>query len=113
MVCVPSAAFFESDASAAKNVERTADREIDLTSGQALDKLQIRDVASPAGVGYGYCTDVREMLDELLIDAGLQAFSVCGMNEKFAAVGFEEFDVGCVVISILMLFEGEQCPCLR
>lgn len=83
---VPLTAFFESNSLAPEDVERTSDREVNSAVTQRFDKFQVLTISAPSCVGDRDCANIGQMCDEFFIDTTLQAFCVCSMDEKLAAV---------------------------
>lgn len=92
---VPSAALLKRHAFAAKDVQRTADGEVDAATAEALHELEVLDVPAAASVRNGDGADLSQVLDKLLVDAGLQTFGICGVDQKLGAVRFQHRDVFC------------------
>lgn len=53
-------------------------------------------MTAAARVSDGNTANSCQVNDERFVDAGLFALDVCGVDQEFAAVGFEESDVLCV-----------------
>lgn len=81
------------DAAPTKDVERAADGEIDLAPADAVHELEVGYVLAPAGVGDGDGAPLGQLGDEILVDPGLQALDVGGVDEELGTVVLEQLDV--------------------
>lgn len=77
---IPPTALLKRHPLAAKDVESAPDGEINLAAAEAVDEFQIRNAPATASVRDWYRTDLRQVLDQSFIDAGLQAFGIGCMD---------------------------------
>jgi len=87
---IPRYAILKLDALPSKDVKCTPNCQIHLTLTQLLHQLQISDAAAPPRVGYWDRAPFGEFGDKGVVDAGLEAFDVGGVDQKLGTVGFEE-----------------------
>ena len=92
VVRIPPHHFVQSDSLPAKDVERAADGEIDRAVAQSVDKLEVGETATAAGVRDGKRAPRRESANKVVIDALLQALVVGGVNEELGAERLEQGD---------------------
>ena len=82
----------------AKNVKRAPDGKVHPAPTQSLHQLQIRHRPRAPGVRdrdrRGGARPLSQEGDEVLVDAGLEAFGVGGVDEEFGAVRREEGEGG-------------------
>jgi hypothetical protein len=90
---IPLHRLLKLNPTASKDIQRTANRQINLATAQRLDQFQILQVASTARIRDGNRADGRQQLDELSVNTGLLAFDVRGVDQEFGAVRLEEGDV--------------------
>lgn len=90
---VPLAGLLELNPTPPKNVQCTSNRQVHFPATQPFDQLQVFQTPSTSGVRYGDGADGGQVRDESLVDTGLLAFDICGVDEEFCAVRFEECDV--------------------
>ena len=87
---IPRYTILKLDALPAKDIQRTPNCEVHFTLAQLLHQLQISDAAASARIGYWDRTPFSKLGDEGVVDAGLEAFDVGGVDQKLGTVGFEE-----------------------
>lgn len=89
---IPSNRILKPDARAAKDIQCTTNRKIQLTAAQFLHQLQILDRPSAAGIRAGYTAPLAQPLHEILVDTALQALVVSSVDQELGAVGLQEAD---------------------
>jgi hypothetical protein len=57
-----------------------------------LDMVQILQISSPSSIGDRNTTPLRQLLNELLVDAFLEALIVRCVDQKFGTIRLERFD---------------------
>lgn len=92
---IPCHAFIQFHTVSSKAVQRTPNREIDLSATKSLYQIQIPQMSPAPSVGNRNRTPLRQLLHQLLIDAALQAFVISSMNEKLGAVWLQRLDRLC------------------
>jgi hypothetical protein len=90
---IPSNSLLKLDRTAAKDVQRTANSQVDPAATQLLDQLQVLQMPSTARVGDRDSADGRQEFDKLGVNTSLLAFDISSMDEELSAVRFEECDV--------------------
>ena len=93
LLIVPRNSLLKFDAAATKDVQRTADSQINLATAQLLDQFQVLQVASTACICNRNGTDGRQELNKLGVDTSLFALDVGSVNQELCAVRLEEGDV--------------------
>ena len=71
MRIIPSTALLKCDTLASKDIKCTTNRKIDPTSTQPVHEFQILDVSSATCIRDRKRADLREIADELFVNAGL------------------------------------------
>ena len=90
---IPSNSLLKLDRTAAKDVQRTANSQVDPAATQLLDQLQVLQMPSTARVGDRDSADGRQEFDKLGVNTSLLAFDISSMDEELSAVRIEECDV--------------------
>ncbi|KAI1921836.1 hypothetical protein LOZ60_006047 [Ophidiomyces ophidiicola] len=89
---IPFHTLRKGNAAPAENIERTTDREIDLTATACLDAIQVGEASPAAGIGHWNRAPFSQPRDEFLVDSTLQALDIGGVDQEFGAVRLEHFD---------------------
>lgn len=92
MFLVPARALLKIATLSSKDIQRAPNRQIDLSVAQLLHKREVINVPSTSCVGHGDAAPLRELADELVVDAALETFDISCMDEKFSAVRLEKGD---------------------
>lgn len=77
---IPLTAFVEGYSFPTEDIESAPNCQINLTIAEALNQLEVCDVPATASIRNGYGADLCKVLDQLFVDAGLQAFGIGRMN---------------------------------
>lgn len=92
LLFIPAHAVLKLDTRAPKDIQRASNRKIDLPVAQFLHQLEVLKRPTASCVGHGDAAPLRQLADELVVDAALETFDVGGVNEELGAVGLEERD---------------------
>ncbi len=92
LLLIPFNTLGQCDTTAAKTIQRAANGQVHLATAELLHLLQIFQVPSSAGIGYWDAAPLCQLLDQLLVDAPLQALVVGGVDEELGAVWFQTFN---------------------
>ena len=86
---IPSNTVLELHPIPAKAIQRAPDREVHLPAAQPLHQLKILQMPRTTGVRNGDAAPLRQLLDELLVDALLQPLIVRSVDEELGTVGLK------------------------
>ena len=89
MLLVEFDAFTVLHASAAENIERGTNGEIDTIAAEASDRFEVLDGVRAAGVSGGDGAPLGEIFHEFVIDAAAKAFDIDGMDQELSAMRSE------------------------
>ena len=92
LLLIPFNTLGQRHTTAAETIQRAANGQVHLATAELLYLLQIFQVPSSAGVGYWDAAPLCQLLDQLLVDAPLQALVVGRVDEELGAVWFQAFD---------------------
>jgi hypothetical protein len=87
---VPLHTILELDARPPEDVQRAPNGEVHLSITQLLDQLQILKRASSSRIRDGNTAPLCQPADELVVDAALEPFDICGVDEELRAVGLKK-----------------------
>ena len=88
LLSVPFNTLGQGDTTSPKTIQRAADSQVHLAAAELLDLLQVFQIPSSAGVGHWDAAPLRQLCNQLLVDAPLQALVVGCVDEELGAVGF-------------------------
>lgn len=86
---VPLDTLIQLHAAATEAIQSTADGQIHGTATEPGYVVQVLEVPAAASVGHGDGTPLRQLGDELLIDATLEALVIGSVDEELGAVGLQ------------------------
>lgn len=86
ILLVPGYTIIKFGTTATEDVERAADRQVDLTVTHVSHEVKILHCARAAGVCDRYAAPFRQPPHQLDVDALLETFVVGSMNEELGAV---------------------------
>jgi hypothetical protein len=92
LLSIPYNTFLKFHSVSTKDIQRTANCQIDTAIAQVLDMVQILEISSATSVCDWYAAPLRQFLHQLLINTFLQTLVICRVNQEFGAVWFEGFD---------------------
>ena len=92
LLLIPFNTLGQRHTTAPKTIQRAANGQVHLATAEFLYLLQIFQIPSSAGVGYWDAAPLCQLLDQLLVDAPLQALVVGRVDEELGAVWFQAFD---------------------
>ena len=78
--------IFIGQALTTKNIERTADGDIESVVSSFLQQLQILQISDAAGIGGRQRCPLAKFFHQLLLYPGTFAFDIRGMDKKFIAI---------------------------
>ena len=83
---VPARTLLEVATRAPKNIQRTPNRQIDLSVTQLLHQRKVVDVPSSSCVSHRDAAPLGQLADELVVDAALETLDIGCVDEKLSAV---------------------------
>ena len=92
MLLIPLETFLECNSRSTKDIQRTTNRKVNTAVAQMLDMVQILQISSPSSIGDRNTTPLRQLLNELLVDAFLETLIVRCVDQKFGTIRLERFD---------------------
>lgn len=89
LLLVPPDAIFKLHPRASEDVQRAANRKIDLAIAQLLHQLEVLERSAATRVRHGDTAPLGELAHELVVDSTLEAFHVGCVDEELCAVRLE------------------------
>lgn len=92
LLLIPLNTLGQRDTTSTKAIQRTSNGQVYLAATQLFHLFQIFQITAPAGVGYWDATPLCQLLNQLLVDAPLQALVVGCVDEELGAVWLQTLD---------------------